>query len=81
MFDVNLSIIFFRKGCIDMMELHNIVRSFNIPAKQELLDAVLMSMQRNSHGEVDYKQYIDALNWRDHPGTYHILSIWVLNEL
>ena len=51
-----------------MMELHNIVRSFNIPAKQELLDVVLMLMQRNSHDEIDYKQYIDAINWRDYPG-------------
>lgn len=60
---------FDRKGYIDMMELHNVVRSFNIPAKQELLDAVLMRMQRNSQGQIDYKQYIDAINWRDHPGT------------
>lgn len=50
------------------MELHNVVRSFNIPAKQELLDAILMRMQRNSQGQIDYKQYIDAINWRDHPG-------------
>ena len=54
-----------------MMELHNVIRSFNIPAKQELLDAVLMRMQRNSKGHVDYKQYIDAINWRDHPGRLH----------
>lgn len=56
-----------QKGYIDMMELHNVLRSFNIPAKQELLDAVLMRMQRNSQGQIDYKQYIDAINWRDHP--------------
>ncbi|CAB3991030.1 Hypothetical predicted protein [Paramuricea clavata] len=56
-----------QKGYIDMLELHNVVRSFNIPAKQELLDGVLMRMQRNSNGQVDYKQYIDAINWRDHP--------------
>ena len=65
---------FFRKGYIDMLELHNVIRSFNIPAKQELLDAVLMRMQRNSNGQIDYKQYIDAINWRDHPGA--ILDIY-----
>lgn len=53
-----------------MLELHNVVRSFNIPAKQELLDAVLLRMKRNGDGQVDYKQYIDAINWRDHPGTF-----------
>jgi hypothetical protein len=56
-----------------MLELHNVVRSFNIPAKQELLDGVLMRMQRNSNGQVDYKQYIDAINWRDHPGGFQSL--------
>ena len=56
-----------------MLELHNVIRSFNIPAKQELLDAVLMRMQRNTNGQVDYKQYIDAINWRDHPGESNLL--------
>ncbi len=57
-----------------MLELHNVVRSFNIPAKQELLDGVLMRMQRNSQGQIDYKQYIDAINWRDHPGEVPVLT-------
>ncbi|XP_046853746.1 EF-hand domain-containing family member C2-like [Xenia sp. Carnegie-2017] len=54
-------------GYIDMMDLHNVARSFKIPAKQELLDAVLMRMKRNTNGQVSYKEYIDAINWRDHP--------------
>ena len=67
-----------------MLELHNVVRSFNIPAKQELLDGILMRMQRNGNGQVDYKQYIDAINWRDHPGTFTVshdlLSIVILQH-
>lgn len=63
-----MDVCIFRTGYIDMMDLHNVARSFKIPAKQELLDAVLMRMKRNTNGQVGYKEYIDAINWRDHPG-------------
>lgn len=56
-----------KSGFIEGKELHNLCKSFNVPAKQELLDEILMRIERNERSDVNYRQFIQLLNWRDSP--------------
>ena len=41
---------------------------FNVPAKQDLLGAVLQKVERNGKNEANYEQFLQLLNRRDSPG-------------
>jgi len=54
-------------GFIHIQNLWNITKSFKVPVKDHLIQSVLTRTERNSEDEVNYKQFIEYLNWRDHP--------------
>jgi len=56
-----------RTGFIPAKELRNIGRSFKLPIKDELLTGLLNGLTTNDQGHVDYRQFIEFLNWRDTP--------------
>ena len=55
-------------GFLPLQELHNTCRRFGVPAKQDLLRALLEKVERNDKGEANYQQFLQLLNWRDSPG-------------
>ena len=55
-------------GFLPLQELHNTCRRFGVPAKQDLLLALLEKVERNDKGEANYQQFLQLLNWRDSPG-------------
>ena len=57
-----------RSGFIPTNELHNIAKSFKLPVKDHLLQALLQRANTNEDGHTDYRQFIGFLNWRDMPG-------------
>ena len=42
-----------------------------VPAKHDLLLALLEKVERNDKGEANYEQFLKLLNWRDSPGKAH----------
>eukprot|EP00794_Sanderia_malayensis_P011387 gene11387-12573_t len=54
-------------GFIPMKDLWNITKSFNVPIKNHLLELVIANTDKNEADEVNYKQFINFLNWRDYP--------------
>lgn len=56
-------------GYLPLQELHNTCKRFNVPAKQDLLGAVLQKVKRNDKNEANYEQFLQLLNWRDSPVT------------
>ena len=59
---------FFSTGYLPLQELHNTCKRFNVPAKHDLLAAVLQKVERNDRNEANYEQFLQLLNWRDSPG-------------
>jgi len=59
---------FFSTGYLPLQELHNTCKRFNVPAKHDLLEAVLQKVERNDRNEANYEQFLQLLNWRDSPG-------------
>ncbi|KAK3754025.1 hypothetical protein QZH41_020312, partial [Actinostola sp. cb2023] len=54
-------------GHLPAKDVHNLCMRFKVPAKQELLDAVLSGTGRNEQGLVNYNQFLQLINWRDSP--------------
>ncbi|XP_044180673.1 EF-hand domain-containing family member C2-like [Acropora millepora] len=54
-------------GFLPLQELHNTCRRFGVPAKQDLLRALLEKVERNDKGEANYQHFLQLLNWRDSP--------------
>jgi len=54
-------------GFLPLQELYNTCKRFNVPAKYELLQAVLEKVERNERNEANYGQFLKLLNWRDSP--------------
>ena len=55
-------------GHISLKQLRNIAKSDSLPIKDHLLQELLNHLNTDAEGNVDYKQFIDFLNWRDKPG-------------
>ena len=55
-------------GFLPLQGLYNTCKRFNVPAKYELLQAVLEKVERNERNEANYEQFLKLLNWRDSPG-------------
>lgn len=55
-------------GFLPLQELHNTCKRFSVPAKDDLLQAVLEKIERNDRNEANYEQFLKLLNWRDSPG-------------
>lgn len=56
-------------GFLPIQELHNICKRFNVPAKSDLLQAILERIERNDKNEGNYEHLLKLLNWRDFPVT------------
>ncbi|XP_078355235.1 EF-hand domain-containing family member C2-like, partial [Oculina patagonica] len=56
-------------GFLPLQELHNTCKRFNVPAKQDLLVAIVEKVERNHRDEANYEQFLKLLNWRDSPVT------------
>lgn len=54
-------------GFLPLQELHNTSKRFMVPAKHDLLLALLEKVERNDKGEANYEQFLKLLNWRDSP--------------
>ena len=39
-----------------------------MPAKNDLLQALMEKVERNERNEANYEQFLKLLNWRDSPG-------------
>ena len=68
-------------GHISLKQLRNIAKSDSLPIKDHLLQELLNHLNTDAEGNVDYKQFIDFLNWRDKPGekflgTFLQIGIW-----
>ena len=68
------SVVAFRTGFIPFVEMHNVCKRFNVPAKKELLQDLLQKAECNEKGDVKYAQFLKLLNWRDSPGTLNCVS-------
>lgn len=56
-------------GFLPIQELHNACKRFNVPAKSDLLQAILERVERNDKNEGNYEHFLKLLNWRDSPVT------------
>ncbi|KAM7435985.1 EF-hand domain-containing member C2 [Porites harrisoni] len=54
-------------GFLPIQELYNTCRRFNVPAKNDLLQALMEKVERNERNEANYEQFLKLLNWRDSP--------------
>ncbi|XP_073255064.1 EF-hand domain-containing family member C2-like [Porites lutea] len=54
-------------GFLPLQELYNTCRRFNVPAKNDLLQALMEKVERNERNEANYEQFLKLLNWRDSP--------------
>ena len=66
-----------KSGFITTAELHNISKSFKLPIKDHLLQALLKRANTNAEGHPDYRQFIGFLNWRDMPGSGLVQYLFV----
>lgn len=57
-------------GFIPVTEMRNIVKSFKLPIQEYLLQALLEFTKSDGEGNIDYVQFIQLVNWRDHPGMF-----------
>merc|ERR1712025_328167 len=56
-------------GFISTAQLRNIAKTFKVPIQDQLLQALLQRVKTNETGNVDYREFIGFLNWRDKPIT------------
>jgi Ca2+-binding EF-hand superfamily protein len=54
-------------GFIDPAHLRRVCEAAEFPLSHQLVDATLMNCQISSSGAVDYQQFLQLINWRDHP--------------
>ena len=67
-------------GFLPLQELHNTCKRFNVPAKHDMLHALLEKVERNDRNEANYEQFLKLLNWRDCPGKRLGRFIWAVEE-
>lgn len=63
-----VSVLFDSTGFLPLQELHNTCKRFNVPAKHDMLRALLEKIERNDRNDANYEQFLKLLNWRDSPG-------------
>ena len=63
-----ISVLFDSTGFLPLQELHNTCKRFNVPAKHDMLRALLEKVERNDRNDANYEQFLKLLNWRDSPG-------------
>merc|ERR1719378_669236 len=54
-------------GFIPRKDLWNITKSFNVPIKNHLVELVIENTDKNGSDEINYRQFVNFLNWRDYP--------------
>ena len=56
-----------------------------MPAKHDMLQALLEKVERNDRNDANYEQFLKLLNWRDSPGKKlnlgSVLAGWGRKEL
>ena len=52
-------------GKIDMNELREACRQFNLPIEPELLEMLMDNCNTSADGQIDYLSFANFLNWKD----------------
>lgn len=56
---------------VEPAQLRQICQTTDLPLSHQLVDATLMNCQTSSSGAVDYQQFLQLINWKDHPLPTH----------